>query len=205
MKREKGYFAKVYAESKGWYMKEPDNGVLLPFILADGVYLVFKEYITPLNFKYDLKMYSKKILKALEALHKDFFASYNEEDVNCLIEEMDRFSEEIDADLKLLRISVSNHLREFPIEIRNNLASMTTLVHLSQCSRIMYRELYRYNNEEMDNKLLSGIVSNADCLFSAYTKRYARSKHKINLNEYHDVTIASQRLCDKIIAFMKTL
>ena len=205
MKREKGYFAKVYAEKKGYRLDKPDNAVLLPFIMADSIYLIYDEYINPQHFKYNLKWYCKKMMKAYNEFHKDFFNVFNQEDIDCLIDLMDEFAETVKMDIKLLRISVSNHLQELPSEVRNNLASMTTLVHLSQSTRIMYRELYRNRGEAFDNKYLSGIVSNAESLFKAYTKMYAHNKQQIDLNEYEDVGYASKRICDKIIKFMNTL
>lgn len=205
MKREKGYFAKVYAEKKGYRLDKPDNAVLLPFIMADSIYLIYDEYIKPQNFKYNLKWYCKKMMKAYNEFHKDFFNVFNQEDIDSLIDYMDEFAETVKMDIKLLKISVSNHLQELPSEVRNNLASMTALVHLSQSTRIMYKELYRNRGEAFDNKHLAGIVSNAESLFKAYTKMYAHNKQQIDLNKYKDVEDASKRICDKIIKFMNTL
>lgn len=178
---------------------------LLPFIMADSIYLIYDEFIKPQHFKLYLKWYCKKMMKAYNEFHKDFFKVFTQDDIDCLVDIMDDFAETIRMDIKLLRIAVSNHLQELPSEVRNNLASMTALVHLSQYTRIMYRELYRNRGEAFDNKYLSGIVSNAESLFKAYTKMYAHNKQQIDLNEYQDVGDASKRICDKIIKFMNTL
>ena len=196
--------SKSYLRHKGWPDSDAqDESILAPFILADSAYLIYEEYIKPLGLKHQFKHHQNNFMRCYRALNKDFFAAFNAEETEYVIDKMDTLHDGIRNDIEILRISVINNLREFPTEVRINISSFATLVHLSQCARILFGELFKVKSytgiEPMKNKHLDGMVSYSANLFRAYTLQYARNTEIIDLNEVKEITAASKVLCNQIL------
>lgn len=136
-------------------------------------------------------------------MSKDFFSAFSPEETEYIIDKMDVLHDGISNDIEILRISVINNLSQFPLEVRKNIASFAALVHLSQCARILFGELFKVKSyegiEPMKNKHLDGMVSYSANLFRAYTLQYAHNTEIIDLNEIKGITAASTVLCNKIL------
>ena len=184
--------SKSYLKHKGWPGGDAqDESILAPLILADSAYLVYEEHIKPLGLKHQFKLHQNNFMRCYTAMNKDFFSAFNPEETEYII------------DIEILRISVINNLTQFPLEVRKNIASFAALVHLSQCARILFGELFKVKSyegvEPMKNKHLDGMVSYSANLFKAYTLQYAHNTEIIDLNEIKGITAASTVLCNKIL------
>lgn len=196
--------SKSYLKHKGWPGGDAqDESILAPFILADSAYLVYEEHIKPLGLKHQFKLHQNNFMRCYTAMNKDFFSAFNPEETEYIIDKMDALHDGICNDIEILRISVINNLTQFPLEVRKNIASFAALVHLSQCARILFGELFKVKSyegvEPMKNKHLDGMVSYSANLFKAYTLQYAHNTEIIDLNEIKGITAASTVLCNKIL------
>ena len=142
-------------------------------------------------------------MRCCRALTKDFFAAFDADQTEYILDKMDALHDGIRNDIEILRYSVMKHLSEFPDETKENIASLAVLVHLTQSARILFGELFKVRTyggvEPMRNKDLDGMVSYSCNLFRAYTLQYASNSEIIDLNEVKDIAAASRILCNNIL------
>lgn len=198
-----------YIEHKGWCCNNTvDESVLTPFFLADSAYLVYNDRIKPLPLKREMKMYAKKFIECYREFNKDFFAAFDDEQKDYVIDKMDALHEAIGHDVEIFRMSIINHLAQFPTEVRQNVASFSACLHLTSCAFLTWRTVFRNghsNGEAMHNRALQGMLSSADMMFKAYTRQKAHSTSVIDLNKIPDIEKSSRIVCNRIIQFIDAI
>ena len=192
---------------KGWPAESvSDERILAPFIVADSAYVIYEDYIKPLKLKFQYKKHINNFMRCYDALNKDFFKAFNEEETGYVIDKMDDLHSAIATDIELLRLSIIGHFSQYSLEIRNNLGSFMALLHLTQCARILYGELVKKSTYDglvpARNEHLEGMMSYADELFAAYSRQYAVKSRGVDLNDIKEIADTSRVLCRKV---MKTL
>lgn len=188
-----------YCKHKGYNCTNMnDENVLLPFFLADSAYLIYDEQIKPLGFKRELKLYAKRFIGAYNTFTKDFFAAFDEEQKDYIVEKMDTLFSLISYDVEVFRMAIINHMRQSPLEVRQTLASLSALMHLVQCAWIVYRHTF----SGMYNKELQGMMSIAHSLFQVYANQKANSTTVAELNNIPAISAASRVLCNRILKFI---
>ena len=198
-----------YVEHKGWQCSNTvDESAMTPFFLADSAYLVYDERIKPLALKREMKMYAKKFIECYRAFNKDFFAAFDDEQRDYVIDKMDELHEAIAHDVEIFRMSIINYLAQFPLDVRQNVASFSACLHLTSCAFLTWRTVFRNghsNGEAMHNKALQGMLSASDMMFKAYTRQKAHSTSVIDLNKIPDIEKSSRIVCNRIIQFINSI
>ena len=188
-----------YCKHKGYNCTNMnDENVLLPFFLADSAYLIYDEQIKPLGFKRELKLYAKRFIEAYNTFTKDFFAAFDEEQKDYVVEKMDTLYEILAYDIEVFRMAIINHMSSFPVEVRQALASLSALMHLVQCAWIAYNHTF----SGMRNKELQGMMSASHSLFRAYANQKANRITVAELNKIQAISAASRVLCNRIFKFI---
>lgn len=188
-----------YCKHKGYNCTNMnDENVLLPFFLADTAYLIYDEQIKPLGFKRELKLYAKRFIEAYNTFTKDLFVALDDEQTDYAVEKMDTLFSLISYDVEVFRMAIINHMRQYPMEVRQTLASLSALMHLVQCAWIVYRHTF----SGMYNKELQGMMSSAHSLFQAYANQKANRTTVAELNNIQAISAASRVLCNRIIKFI---
>lgn len=188
-----------YCKHKGYNCTNMnDENVLLPFFLADSAYLIYDEQIKPQGFKRELKLYAKRFIEAYSTFTKDLFAALDDEQTDYAVEKMDTLYSHISYDIEVFRMAIINHMQQFPLEVRQTLASLSALMHLVQCAWIVHRHTF----SEMYNKTLQGMMSSAHSLFQAYANQKANRTTVAELNNIPAISAASRVLCNRILKFI---
>ena len=91
-----------------------------------------------------------------------------------------------------------NHTAQFPVEVRETLASVSALMLLTQCTWIVYSHLFT----NMLNKDLQGMMSASYSLFQSYANQKANRINVPELNKIKAISSASQTLCDRILVYI---
>lgn len=192
-----------YVEHKGFRCSNNnDENVLMPFFLADSAYLIYDEQIKPLAFRRELKMHAKKFIECYRSFIKDFFAAFDDEQQDYVVEKMDALYGTIAYDIEVFRMAIINHTAQFPLEVRQTLASLSACMHLVQCSWIVYRHVFSGQNGPMYNKDLQGMMSSSHSLFQAYANQRANRTNVAELNKVKAISAASRVLCNRILKFI---
>ena len=188
-----------YCKHKGYNCTNMnDENVLLPFFLADSAYLIYDEQIKPLGFKRELKLYAKRFIEAYNTFTKDSFAAFDEEQKDYVVEKMDTLFSLISYDVEVFRMAIINHMRQYPMEVRQTLGSLSALMHLVQCAWIVYRHTF----SGMYNKELQGMMSIAHSLFQVYANQRANRINVAELNKVAAISASSRVLCNRILKFI---
>ena len=188
-----------YCKHKGYNCTNMnDENVLLPFFLADSAYLIYDEQIKPLGLKRELKLHAKRFIEAYNRFTKDFFAAFDDEQKDYVIEKMDTLYLLIAYDIEVFRMSIINQMQQFPLGTRQTLASMSALMHLVQCAWIVYRHTF----SAMYNKELQGMMSAAHSLFQAYANQKVNRITVAELNKIPAISASSRVLCNRILKFI---
>ena len=196
--------AQSYIQHKGWRInKSQDERLMAPFIIADSAYIIYEDYIKPLKLKFHYKKAIDNFMRCYSALNKEFFSAFSPEEVDYVVEKMDELHTAIYNDIEFMRISIINHFPQYSLEVRKNIASFTVLLHLTQCARILYGQLFKVSTYDglmpLRNKNLEGMMSYADDLFDKYTKANAPASKGVDLNDIPDIASTSRDLCRKIM------
>lgn len=188
-----------YCKHKGYNCTNMnDENVLLPFFLADSAYLIYDEQIKPLGLKRELKLYAKRFIEAYSTFTKDLFAALADEQTDYAVEKMDTLYSHLSYDIEVFRMAIINHMQQFPLEVRQTLASLSALMHLVQCAWIVHRHTF----SGMYNKALQGMMSSAHSLFQAYANQKANRTTVAELNNIQAISAASRVLCNRILKFI---
>ena len=188
-----------YIKHKGYCCSNMnDENVLLPFFLADSAYLIFDGQIKPLCLKRELKMYAKRFIGAYNRFAKDFFAAFDEEQKDYIVDKMDSLYSLVADDVAAFRSAIINHTAQFPVEVRETLASVSALMLLTQCTWIVYSHLFT----NMLNKDLQGMMSASYSLFQSYANQNANRINVPELNKIKAISSASQTLCGRILVYI---
>ncbi len=196
-----------FLDHKGYNCKNANEGIIMPYILADSFYCAYEDYVKPLKLKHDLKMHAKQMIACYREFNKQFFAAFDDEEKDYIVDKMDAYQQGLANNIEMLRLSVMKNLMEFPSEVRTAVAGLTVCVHLAQSTRILYENIYKlkdYRGEErpMHNKHLAGMVSYSGNLFKSYTRRFCPCSHIINLNDVEEIKQTSTALCNKILEIL---
>lgn len=193
-----------YIKHKGFCCSNiNDENVLMPFFLADSAYLIYDEQIKPLGLKRELKMYATKFIEAYRSFTKDFFAAFDEEQKDYIVEKMDALFGSIAYDIEVFRMGIINHMVQFPMEVRQTLASLSALMHMTQCTWIIYLHVFVAQGAPMYNKDLQGMMSFSHSLFQAYANQKANRINVDELNKVAAISASSRVLCNRILKFIK--
>ena len=188
-----------YCKHKGYNCTNMnDENVLLSFFLADSAYLIYDEQIKPQGFKRELKLYAKRFIEAYSTFTKDLFAALDDEQTDYAVEKMDTLYSHLSYDIEVFRMAIINHMQQFPLEVRQTLASLSALMHLVQCAWIVHRHTF----SGMYNKELQGMMSSAHSLFQAYANQKANRTTVAELNNIQAISAASRVLCNRILKFI---
>lgn len=79
---------------------------LMPFILADMVYQIYKKRIAPIPGKFEMARMKKLWLMHYNKFNKEFFASFSPDQVDAVVDYMDEFQETIANQVEIFRIEI---------------------------------------------------------------------------------------------------
>lgn len=187
----------TYLKAKGWRSSGNSHEPLLPYIMSDAVYIIHNEYIPAIHLTQEAKMYSNRMMKNYNHMNHQFFKIFSPAEQEQIVDIMDSFSEYIHNEVEILRMTVMQRMEKYPTAIRMNSSVLVALVHLSECAKITWHNIYG----KIPNKELDAIAYNAQRLLQAYGDRYVSDT--LNLNSCPEVVQASINLINKIKKFIE--
>lgn len=180
--------------------KKSGNLPLLPFIMADALYLAHESYIKGrLNQK--AKFHANKMMECYHRLNHDFFKAFSQEEQNELVEKMDSFDEYLHNDFEVFRMVVMKPIMHHPVETREIVAGLCIIKLLACHAQYIYSVIYTDSlGREVPDKNLQGIKHHACEMFRHYSAKHGSDN--INLNDVPMVQQCCNNISKRILEFI---
>lgn len=85
---------------------------ILPFIIMDAVYQLYCTHIKPMDVKGQLAQIRNHWSKTYSQFNRQFFRSFDEDQIDYVMDKMDSFDSYIQNDLEITRISIMDCFRQ---------------------------------------------------------------------------------------------
>ncbi|MEG0560706.1 MAG: hypothetical protein RR513_09365 [Muribaculaceae bacterium] len=141
---------KTYLTHNNLFVKKSvdtlDTDIFMPYLIIDSCYLIYDEHIKSMDLKHKMKYHRTFWDKASQNFKKEFFKSFDEEQVDFIINRMDAFYDFIKNDLTILQLQVQNRLVSYRDEERCIFSIFITCNLLAQTAQYMWNSIYYKNN-----------------------------------------------------------
>lgn len=180
--------------------KKSDNLPLLPFIMADALYLAHERYIKGrLNFK--PKFHANRMMKCYHRLNHDFFRAFSQEEQDELVEKMDSFDDYLHNDFEVFRMAVMKPIMHYPIEKREVVAGLCIIKLLACQIHYIYSVIYRDSlGRVVPDWGIQGIKHHACEMFRLYSAMHGSDN--IDLNDVPMVEQSVNNISKRILEFI---
>lgn len=186
---------------KGETEVKRDGMIFMPILLMDVMNTIYLSFIGRKklihNEKHISKIWDKEYIQYISSELRAF--DYEQQLEMCDI--MDSFSDYINNDIELFRVSVMNKFMNYDTDIRLVIAASLACNALTQAAHIIYKQQRNHNNrhlEMIERWSLKFVNAYAD-------KRLDRTNHPIDLNQFKDIGLCCKKMCKSVIDFAKSL
>lgn len=181
-----------FLKYKGWTSnKKSGNLPLLPFIMADALYIAHETYIKG-RLKQEAKFHANKMMECYHRLNHDFFKAFSKEEQNELVEKMDSFDDYLHNDFEILRMAVMKPIMHHSAETREIISGLCIIKLLACHAEYIYSVLYRDTlGRVVPDQNIQGMKHHACEMFRHYSAKHGSDN--INLN---DIPVVEQSCCN---------
>lgn len=180
-----------------------DIGPLLPLILLDMQLQIFDKSVRPVESTYEQAQFRNLWIRSYNLFNRGSFFAFKEEYRDRIIELMDDLGEYIDYNIMLLRVSVSDVLKDFAFEHQKVLSDCVVCNALIQIAQSWWRGTYKTARGKAETNPYIASMQRASVGFiNAYTDRVVGFKGKIKLSQHPEVVNNANLLDKKITAWV---
>lgn len=180
--------------------KKQGNLPLLPFIMADALYIAHDTYLKG-HLKQEAKYHANKMMECYHRLNHDFFKAFSREEQDELVEKMDNFDDYLHNDFEMLRIAVTKPIMHYPIKTRDVVAALCIVKLLACHIEYMYSVMYRDPlGRIVPDTNIQGIKHHAYEMFRQYSAKHGSDN--INLNDEPAVSLCINNISKRILEFI---
>lgn len=190
-----------FLKYKGWTSnKKSGNLPLLPFIMADALYIAHDTYIKG-RLKQEAKFHANKMMECYHRLNHDFFKAFSKEEQNELVEKMDRFDDYLHNDFEILRMAVMKPIMHQPVKTREIVSGLCIIKLLACHAEYIYSVLYRDSlGRVVPDQNIQGMKHHACEMFRHYSAKHGSDN--INLNDAPMVEQSCCNISKRILEFI---
>ncbi len=127
-----------YRGVKGFNGDLNSLSAVIYFFLMDASYQVFSKRVKPLKYKHEDKQTVSRISKAYNAFFDRFFAAFNQDERDYLIDKADEMEAHIEHHVEVARIQMMNCCIEESQEVQERLTDLWL------CNRLTYEAMGHY-------------------------------------------------------------
>lgn len=171
---------------------------LLPFIIMDAQYQLYRQDIAPLPLKREIKQVRSKWINAYNKFNKGLFAPFTADEQDEIVDKMDEFAAYIQNDLIVTKVAMMNIVKFLPFEQQNVIGSALMCNALAQAAQVIWNKVFfdRRGNPETNRELHCIRVSSY-----RFTNMYYREGENISCNT-KEVNVAMDILCRKMVRWL---
>lgn len=181
-----------------------DGTPFMPMLLMDAMNMIYKEYIAKLPLKHKEKLLRTRWHDAYEHFIKQELMAFNDDQKLYICESMmDNFEEYINNEVEMFRVASMGRFMQYDTEVRLTLSAILACSILAQSAEFIWNALRGRGKENM---YIKSIVHWSHELLNLYgDNRIDRTKKKIDLNEFEDIRLAVNKLCNAIGEYSKLI
>lgn len=180
-------------------LKGSSASPLLPFFILDVMYQILSKEIVAIKVSHETKRALNGWVKNYNLLNRDFFSSFDGDQLDAIIDLMDRFTERISNDIVIAEVSIMKQLARYGVSFEDQkalAAGMMCSVLIKQAS-VVWEETFKILPP---NRYIEALDRFSGIWFQSYfLKRY--SSH-INPNEDETICLSVDILCKKVVRFL---
>lgn len=207
-----------FLEYKGFERERGNcNAPIMPNILADSLYLCWDEFLKG-KLKQECKKHANRMIQCYHRFNREFFAGFDGNQKDILVDAMDEFSEYVSNELKLFRIAVKNRLKSINREDREMLSHIAVCGFLASQANDIWGIIYRNSyilrqrsgfnivtcGEKDRDKNLYGMLIASRELLHAYSKKcITKDMQGMNLEDDADVMSSMKRFESRVMKFIE--
>ena len=182
---------------------------ILPFIIMDAVYQLYCTYIKPMNVKGQLAQIRNHWSKTYSQFNQHFFRSFDEDQIDYVVDKMDAFDEYIHNDLEIARISIMDCFRQEG-ETMQVVASACVLCGvLAVAANTVWKRVHRVTLPRSKYRPYGRTISEENPLLTIlekvpykYLNKYRGEVGNIDISNDPKVEAAVNVLCRKMIYWL---
>ena len=180
-------------------LKGSSASPLLPFFILDVMYQILSKEIVAIKVSHETKRALNGWVKNYNLLNRDFFSSFDGDQLDAIIDLMDLFTERISNDIVIAEVSIMKQLARYGVSFEDQkalAAGMMCSVLIKQAS-VVWEETFKILPP---NRYIEALDRFSGIWFQSYfLKRY--SSH-INPNEDETICLSVDILCKKVVRFL---
>lgn len=220
----------IFLESRGMMkMSGPEGDVapVMPFIIMDAQYCIYRRGISRLKVRHELQRLKKRWAECYTRFNRSFFKAFNQDQQDEIIDKMDDFEEYIDDDIKNIRSEISKCFDSVPHDTREVIADCLTCNILAQSAQIIWSKVYRLYDRKMARECFASSINEEKnnlmkagegvCLKEGFNndiegvRKYSRKfldlfykeGNNVDINNSKPLTTAVDTLCRNIVRWLK--
>ena len=193
----------TYLRSKGLKRiggNEDDASPILPLIMMDMAYQLYKENIKPIVCKQEMKQLKNRWEQNYHTFNHDFFRVFDMDETDFIVDMMDEFDEFIKKDLTIAFWQFTNVIKDEPIERQKVLSACMLISVLCQCANIVWERAYKVSKSPCSTN--SNLLQCEHLIHKWKTLYYGKNKPTIDCNKDEQICLAVNVLCRHQIQFM---
>lgn len=176
------------------------NQPLLPFIMADALYIAHDTYLKG-RLRHKAKYHANKMMECYHKLNHDFFKAFSREEQNEIIDRMDKFDDYLHNDFEVFRMTVMKPIMHHPVETREIVSAMCIVKLLACHAEYIYSVIYRDSlGQVVPDKNIQGIKHHACEMFRQYSAIHGSDN--INLNDIPVVQLCCNNISKRILEYI---
>jgi len=194
----------TYLKSKGLKRmggNDGDASPILPLIMMDMAYQLYREHIAPIECKQEMKQLKNRWKMNYSAFNKDFFRVFNADETDFIVDMMDEFDEFIKKDLTIAFWQFTNVMKDEPIDRQKVLSACMLINILCQCANIVWERVYKSSKSQSSTN--QNLLQCEHIIHRWKNLYYGKNKPTIDCNKSEQICLAVDILCKHQIEFMK--
>lgn len=179
------------------YRRRGGDGMtlLLPFIILDAMYQIYRTSVAPLNVSHEAKQMRNRWIDAYNLFNRDFFSAFTQEQQDEIIDRMDSFGEYIHNDIEIARIQVMNIMKNDDTEMQIKISSIMMCNILAQAANSIWTNSYvRSDGKPLRNRYIDTI--------ERMSYKFMNSLHG---NRYHIDPNQNDALCKSVTVLCRRI
>lgn len=208
----------TYLESKDMKRESGKSLVpLLPLIMMDAQYQLYRKYIHPLQCKHKLKQVKRDWVRSYTEFNRDVFKVMDGDQTDRLVDLMDNFEEHIQHHIDIAMYAFMECAMECDLETRKVISACLLCNAIAQSAQIVWGDVYKgiknhahqvanllfvsSNYEDKENKNIERVRYKA----YEFARLFYQGTENIQCNQSKRVSDAMSVLCKQMVGWLVKL
>lgn len=182
---------------------------ILPFIIMDAVQQLYCTHIKPMDVKGQLAQIRNHWSKTYNEFNRQFFRSFDEDQIDYVVDKMDAFDSYIQNDLEITRISIMDCFRQEGDTMQVVASACVLCGVLTVAANTVWQRVHRVVLPRSKYRPYARIVGEKNPLLTIlekipykYLGEYRGKAEVINVSNDPKVEAAVNALCRKMIHWL---